>query len=124
MKTTWLSRAFLPLALLLVLGGCKKDDPKSIDRLPTATTEGKNTWGCLVNGEAWTSSGVKNMRADWTTGGLCYSVMLFSEKAVTVGIRKKFTPGAYKLSSIRGDTAFASARIVFKEYFGDSLVNG
>ena len=36
--------------------GCSDDEPNSqepIDQLPAATQEGKNTFGCLVNGEAW-----------------------------------------------------------------------
>ena len=43
----------LPLALL----GCKKDDPKPEDQLPPATRTGANTFGCLVNGQAWTPNG-------------------------------------------------------------------
>ncbi|MEO0555688.1 MAG: DUF6252 family protein [Bacteroidota bacterium] len=36
--------------------GCSDDEPNSqepIDQLPPATQEGKNTFGCFVNGEAW-----------------------------------------------------------------------
>jgi len=44
------------LLALLTAAGCNEDDPTSkepIDQLPPATQEGKNTFGCLVNGEAW-----------------------------------------------------------------------
>ena len=44
----------LPLALLL---GCKKDAPDPVDQLPPATQTGANTFGCLVNGQAWTPQG-------------------------------------------------------------------
>ncbi len=44
----------LPLALLL---GCKKNDPDPVDQLPPATQTGANTFGCLVNGKAWTPKG-------------------------------------------------------------------
>ncbi len=39
--------------ILFLAATCGKDDIKPIDKLPPATTEGKNTFGCLVNGEAW-----------------------------------------------------------------------
>lgn len=42
--------ALLPLALLLALSACKKDDPNA---LPDATQEGKNTAGWLLDGKAW-----------------------------------------------------------------------
>jgi len=44
------------LTALLTAAGCNEDDPSSkdpIDQLPPPTQEGKNTFGCLVNGEAW-----------------------------------------------------------------------
>ena len=34
---------------------CKKDDPAPAEQLPPATQTGANTFGCLVNGQAWTS---------------------------------------------------------------------
>ena len=40
----------LPLALLLALSACKKDDPNA---LPDATQEGKNTAGVLLDGRAF-----------------------------------------------------------------------
>lgn len=36
---------------LLTIGSCKKDDPQA--SLPPATQEGKNTAGCLINGQAF-----------------------------------------------------------------------
>ena len=48
---------FLLLSLLLTMGmKCKKDET-GIAALPPATQEGKNTFGCLVNGEAFTPKG-------------------------------------------------------------------
>lgn len=44
------------LLLFLVLISCEEDDNSlldSIDKLPPLTMEGKNTFGCLVNGEAF-----------------------------------------------------------------------
>lgn len=48
---------YLFIAFLLVTGmKCKKDET-GIEALPPATQEGKNTFGCLVNGEAFTPKG-------------------------------------------------------------------
>ncbi|OGX86014.1 hypothetical protein BEN47_13635 [Hymenobacter lapidarius] len=45
---------FLPLAaVLLTASACKKDE---IDALPKATQSGKNTGGCLVNGEGFVAA--------------------------------------------------------------------
>lgn len=42
---------YLPL-LILFLFSCKKADPHP-DVLPPATQEGKNTFGCFLNGKVW-----------------------------------------------------------------------
>lgn len=50
---------YLNLLLLLTLTaceGCKKDEPKpktELEKLPPITQDGKNTFGCLVNGKAY-----------------------------------------------------------------------
>jgi len=48
---------YLALLLLTQCSKCKKDDPAPLSQLPPATQEGKNTFGCLVNGEAFIPSG-------------------------------------------------------------------
>lgn len=48
----------LLLATLMGLSQCKKKDELTpVDQLPPATQTGTNTFGCLVNGQAWTPSG-------------------------------------------------------------------
>lgn len=47
----------LLLAALLGLSQCKKNDPDPVDQLPPATQTGAGTFGCLVNGQAWTPRG-------------------------------------------------------------------
>jgi hypothetical protein len=49
--------AFLLLAALLGLSQCKHASPAPVDQLPPATQAGANTFGCLVNGQAWTPRG-------------------------------------------------------------------
>ena len=45
---------YLPL-LWVLASSCKKDDPEA--ELPAATQEGKNTGGCLINGERFVATG-------------------------------------------------------------------
>lgn len=62
----------LGAALLLGLGQCqKKADPSPVDQLPPATQTGANTFGCLVNGQAWTpkgNNGTSNYSVDYGSG--------------------------------------------------------
>jgi len=51
MKTNPLFKLTLVLIILLSILSCTKTE--EIDKLPPMTTEGKNTFGCLVNGKAW-----------------------------------------------------------------------
>lgn len=50
-----------PLALLLALAACQKDDPEA--GLPAATHTGTNKSGCLINGAAFIPRG-------WASGGI------------------------------------------------------
>jgi hypothetical protein len=43
----------LPLLCLLLTSSCKKDKVPPLEQLPAATQEGKNTFGCLINGKAF-----------------------------------------------------------------------
>ncbi|WP_192822074.1 hypothetical protein [Rufibacter sp. LB8] len=57
-KTLLLGR-LLPLltSLLLMAVSCEKEELSEIERLPAATQEGKNTFGCLINGKAFVPNG-------------------------------------------------------------------
>ena len=57
----------LALTVLISFLNCTKTDMEKseIDKLPPITTEGKNTFGCLLNGKAWipkTDGGLFNER--------------------------------------------------------------
>ncbi len=45
------------LLLLLLLPGCRPDDPEVALTLPAETREGKNTIGFLLNGKVWVNQG-------------------------------------------------------------------
>jgi hypothetical protein len=49
-----ISSFLVPLCGLL---GCQKNAPSPAEQLPPATQTGANTFGCLVNGKAWTPKG-------------------------------------------------------------------
>ena len=51
MKTNPIFTFALVLIVLLSILSCTKTE--EIDKLPPMTTEGKNTFGCLVNGKTW-----------------------------------------------------------------------
>ena len=45
------------LAVPLLWAGCETTTPTPEQQLPGLTTTGENTFGCLVNGEAWLPEG-------------------------------------------------------------------
>jgi hypothetical protein len=47
----------LYITLVLLFSSCDKDDNKSSNELPAATTTGANTAGCLVNGQVFLPRG-------------------------------------------------------------------
>ena len=48
---------YLSLLLLTQCSKCRRDDPAPVDQLPPATQTGAGTFGCLLNGQAWTPRG-------------------------------------------------------------------
>ncbi len=73
MKTNPIFTFALVLIVLLSILSCTKTE--EIDKLPPITMEGKNTFGCLVNGIAWipeTNGGLFNekLTARYENGGL------------------------------------------------------
>jgi hypothetical protein len=76
MKT---KNVLIVLSIILSFLSCTKTE--EIDKLPPITTEGKNTFGCLVNGKAWipkTDGGLFNERLSlrYENGGLNISATL------------------------------------------------
>ncbi len=52
-----LSYLILLLLLPVLLFQCKKQNPEPIEQLPSITQTRANTFGCLLNGQAWTPRG-------------------------------------------------------------------
>lgn len=73
--------AFFSVGLLFIvcLSSCdlfKPDDPKpqtELEKLPPPTQEGRNTFGCLVNGKAWVAPTQNDALASYQLGVLFIS---------------------------------------------------
>ena len=131
LKDTTKARRYNSYFLLLgvLFSGCKKDDPTPLERLPPATTTGANTWGCLVNGEAWTSKGADNMGSDWTVPDGMSVRMYFSTRRISLVFPDttssyRLLVGAYALVPNNLVGSHASVRIGSKIYNGSNLVGG
>jgi len=95
---------------LLLFNNCKK---KEIDALPPATQNGANTFGCLINGNAWVStgkpsslsgSGMKPIEGGYQyryNDSLRNNVLLWATRGdgttVQLYINRVFKPGTYQL---------------------------
>lgn len=56
------------------------DDPKpktELEKLPLTTQEGKDTFGCLVNGKAWFTTSTTNATADYQLGSLGFGGTIY-----------------------------------------------
>ncbi|MFA0963245.1 hypothetical protein AB9P05_15690 [Roseivirga sp. BDSF3-8] len=83
------------IVALLILPGCflfggNDDDPKPapippIEQLPPLTTEGKGTFGCLINGEAFVSY-YPNTLADYSTDDLIDMVADFRDLEASISV--------------------------------------
>lgn len=93
MITHWLRlTGVLSVVTLLLLSACKKDDG-----LPPATQEGKNTFGCKVNGKAWVPNGGSGFMGAKAIEGGFYDVYKRNsfEKRLGVYIRAHMKNGEY-----------------------------
>lgn len=63
----------LSILFLSAFGSCNlfNPEPKSeLEKLPPATMEGKNTFGCLVNGKAWVTKTSTDVTSFYQSGAL------------------------------------------------------
>ncbi len=89
---TALTRFPLYAALLLLTqcGGCRKQDPaptppaNPVDLLPPATQTGMRTFGCLVNGQAWTPAGNPFGGALFSTQYYNWNLNIVASRSTTV----------------------------------------
>ncbi|HYG02766.1 MAG TPA: hypothetical protein VD927_09985 [Chryseosolibacter sp.] len=99
--------SFILLALLTACDGCKLDDPQpahktELEKLPPATQEGKNTFGCLVNGKAWYTKSTVRADVVYQSGILSIGGSIIEPSGQSIGIAltestEKITIGNYSL---------------------------
>ena len=83
--------SYIMLAFLSACDGCKTDDPQpkektELEKLPPATQEGKNTFGCLVNGKAWVTKSTVRADAVYQSGILSIGGSIIEPSAQSIGI--------------------------------------
>jgi hypothetical protein len=74
-----LSITLMPL-LMLSMQHCDEGQPKpktELEKLPPATQEGKDTFGCLINGKAWYAKTTTNAFSDYQLGSLSIGAKVF-----------------------------------------------
>ena len=116
-------RITLQILFLLFMLGCEffKSADKT-EQLPPATQEGKNTFGCLVNGKVWLpkgSNGTSNLDASYdpTFHGGSLSIYSYS---ITDGINQFLAFGGDSIATT-GDYPLSTTSRSPGAYFDDQL---
>jgi len=101
-------KKLLPTLLVIALFACESCDlfgsePKSeLEKLPPATMEGKNTFGCLVNGKAWVTRTSTDVLAFYQSGVFQISAGIEEtnrDQGITIVVHNGLTQGdPYDLS--------------------------
>jgi len=124
----------LLLTASLLLSQCKKDNADPLDKLPPATQTGANTFGCLVNGQAWTPQGndgtanytvsYDRLYRDGTLVVAAYRISGGATSNQTVGINSDSlkTTGIFKLRTTgRHGAAFINRQTSCQYYSQDAI---
>lgn len=115
----------------MVTLGCDKENPKpktELEKLPPITQEGKNTFGCLVNGKAWLPETSIDVVAVYQSGVLSISgdnsIVDFQEIGMSlIEQDTPFTVDEYSLIL----PPYQNARVIFSEnchYESDVTLSG
>ena len=117
----------LYLAVALAASSCKKDGPEA--GLPAATQEGKNTFGCLVDGKPFgpmPPAGINSSRREPLEASIYRTDLLVSARGegyVDFALRKAFRPGTYPLGDTNAN-GYAAYRISAGDYYTDAVHTG
>jgi len=120
----------LIIIFCLFLFNCKK---KEIDALPPITQNGANTFGCLVNGSAWVSTGKpsslsgKGMKTieggyqyDFKSDTIRRNVVLWATRndgtTLIIFIRKVYKPGIYSFTQSNGTWPSSSVPLSYASF--------
>ncbi len=112
---------YLIIILIAFLTGCERDKDSTAkkDVLPPITQEGKNTFGCKVNGEVWVPQSGFLINA--LISSYQSNVFILSAKRETDSIDDKLYYSAYLLQS--GSYTFNDQYqiINYRDYFGAGI---
>ncbi|MDQ2770013.1 MAG: DUF6252 family protein [Bacteroidota bacterium] len=123
-------KTYLHLALAAVLlsaSSCKKDGPEA--GLPAATQEGKNTFGCLVDGQLFVPlppAGINSSSRDPLEASKYRTDILVSGRGngyVDFALRNAFQPGTYSLGETRTGS-YGSHDVSAGTYYTDAAHSG
>lgn len=129
----------LPLLCLLLTSSCKKDKVPPLEQLPAATQEGKNTFGCLINGKAFTpqsgglfNSSPKQCYYQYVKGSYYFHVSASNDKGAndilkvmveTQGIKLE-EDKTYPLDVERGKDGGAGAHYIIARMHHNAYMTG
>lgn len=114
MKYERISNGLLTLTFavaLTALSDCDRKDPQpktELEKLPPATQEGKYTFGCLVNGNAFVTKTSLDISAVYQDGLLQISAGIEGSKIQTINFfiyDSNVVPGNYELKDSLGNEA-------------------
>ena len=113
----------------LLFASCKEEAADPISQLPPATQTGAETFGCLVNGEAWTPKGrvgvLSNLTEDYNNGTFNVSVFRsVNGKRQSMGIFVADTltqPGIYPLNDYENQAGTFADEITLCSYDNDGI---
>ncbi|HYG02764.1 MAG TPA: hypothetical protein VD927_09975 [Chryseosolibacter sp.] len=120
--------SYILLAFLTGCDGCKLDDPQpapktELEKLPAATQEGKNTFGCLINGKAWFTTSSTKAEAVYQLGslGIGGSIIRPTNQSIGIAIRDGNDPlveASYSL--LYAPPYYATVQVILNDecYYG------
>jgi len=106
------------------------DDPKpktELEKLPAITQEGKDTFGCLVNGKAWFTTSITNATSNYQLGSLQLSAVIDkpSHQSISISLLEDIgdpvlTIGEYDLAPSAEYNPWVGFFISLTCYYGGS----
>jgi len=124
MNTLKLKTLTLGILLLGTISCCKDKDE---DKLPPETQEGKNTFGCLVNGKVWIPTGMvtfpsPNIHAEISKNEFSIEALKSRGQAISFNIKIPLNVGVYNLNS-KNSQAFYANGITNCYYQTDTILS-
>ena len=132
-KTPLTTLLLVCLVIVLSAAKCQKDNDPPEDKLPPITTEGKNTFGCKINGEVWVPwvhpfSILSKLSSGYDNGHFMVVATRRTEdddQIMSINIFEKFyNEGEYSISPVENSRAIYTDSELLCEYMTDTIYNG